>query len=157
MQAQRPPLPDLVLTDFQMPQADGLAVLTCAREHAPWLPVVLLSAAPPSEDAGFDTHLLKPISIAQLLHTIGQQLGLHASDTPATIDADDAVDCPPPELPEGLTPLIDMGAISDLADWADQLANDYPQWQAFAQQVRQYADHADLTQLRTLVSRCQSA
>ena len=46
---------------------------------------------------------------------------------------------------------------ADLADWADQLANDYPQWQAFAQQVRQYADHADLTQLRTLVSRCQSA
>lgn len=154
LQAQRPPLPDLVLTDFQMPQADGLAVLTCAREHAPWLPVVLLSAAPPSEDAGFDTHLLKPISIAQLLHTIGQQLGLHASDAPTTIDAENAVDCPPPELLEGLTPLIDMGAISDLADWADQLANDYPQWQAFAQQVRQYADHADLTQLRALLARC---
>jgi hypothetical protein len=47
-----------------------------------------------------------------------------------------------------------MGAISDLADWADQLANDYPQWQAFAQQVRQYADHADLTQLRALLARC---
>ncbi len=55
----------------------------------------------------------------------------------------------------GLAPLIDMGAISDLADWADQFAQQHPDWQAFADQVRQYADHADLGQLRALVQRCQ--
>ena len=52
LQAQRPPTPDLVLTDFQMPQADGLAVLTCAREHAPWLPVVLAVGSAAQSDAG---------------------------------------------------------------------------------------------------------
>lgn len=156
LHAHHAPLPDLVLTDLHMPQIDGLAVLACAREHAPWLPVALLSASPPGEHAGFDAHLLKPISIAQLLHTIGQLLGLHASDAAEATSPEREVDYPPPELLATLTPLIDMGAISDLADWADQLTSEHPQWQAFAAQVRQYADDADLTQLRALVLRCQA-
>lgn len=152
---RRLPLPDLILTDLQMPRADGLAVLASAREHAPWLPVLLLSATPPGEDSGFDASLLKPVSIAQLLHTLGQLLGLHASDSARPPVAELHAPCPPAEYLVGLAPLIDMGAISDLADWADQFAHQHPDWQAFADQVRQYADHADLGQLRALVQRCQ--
>ena len=37
-------VPDLVLTDLQMPELDGLDLVTLARQHYPHLPVVLMTA-----------------------------------------------------------------------------------------------------------------
>ena len=85
-----------------------------------------------------------------------QLLGLHAREALPVGESSDQAVCPPAEHLEALMPLIDMGAISDLADWADQFASEHPQWQDFAAQVRRHADHADLNQLRALVLRCQA-
>lgn len=37
--------PDLVVTDYNMPHVDGLAVIRMIRRHSPTLPVVVLTAS----------------------------------------------------------------------------------------------------------------
>jgi hypothetical protein len=46
--------------------------------------------------------------------------------------------------------LIDLGAISDLIDWADAVASQYPGCEAFARKARQLATLGDLAELERL-------
>lgn len=159
------PWPDLILTDLQMPIADGFAVLACARRQTPPLPVVLLSATPPTQGSGFDASLLKPISIALLLHTLDQLLNLHP-DTPTEaalpsvaslpVSTPTSSPAPPPCTPPAavlaeLTAWVEWGAISDLADWGEQCAVEHPEWAPFAKQISEAANQADLGGLRALL------
>lgn len=73
---------DLVLTDQSMPDGDGWAVLRGARDLAPGLPVVLVSAAPPvvpehfPADLTFAAVLLKPVACDALLESVGRLLNI---------------------------------------------------------------------------------
>lgn len=149
--------PDLLLTDYLMPGADGLAVLRAAREHLPGVPVVVLSAIPHAVPAGnggaapeFDAALLKPVNFVELQDTLARLLGLHriqpATETP---EAPPLVG-PPPQALAAAQALIDLGAISDLIDWADALRLEHPQCEAFAHEVRQLAIRGDLAGLQRL-------
>ena len=79
---------DLVLTDQFMPDGDGWQVLKTLTAARPEVPVVLLSAAPPSPpadwpgDCRFAAPFLKPIDHALLLRRIGDLLDLHWLDDP---------------------------------------------------------------------------
>jgi two-component system response regulator MprA len=42
----REPLPDLLITDFRMPHADGYAVISYARSREPTLPVLMVTGYP---------------------------------------------------------------------------------------------------------------
>ena len=50
---------------------------------------------------------------------------------------------PAAELAE-LQQWLDMGAMSDLIDWAQQLADNSPEYRAFARTVENYAERADI-------------
>lgn len=56
---------DLVLTDLNMPEGDGHALLQWCRTHRPGLAVVAISSSHQAQ-ALFEDHLLKPASPAQL-------------------------------------------------------------------------------------------
>lgn len=78
MQHLGDPLPDLVLTDIQMPVVDGYALLAHIRGDARTgaLPVVALTAysMPGDEErvmgAGFDAYLAKPIDPETILQDV---------------------------------------------------------------------------------------
>lgn len=72
--------PDLVMTDFNMPDVDGLAVIRMVRRHAMSLPVVLLTASrDPEREAKLKAYeplwvLYKPITGEDLLRELGEIL-----------------------------------------------------------------------------------
>ena len=72
--------PDLVLTDLQLPDLDGLAVIAHARRSAPAIPGILMTAytSPNSvqnaHDAGALVFLAKPFSVAELVAAIKRAL-----------------------------------------------------------------------------------
>lgn len=65
--------PAIIITDYQLPKASGLAVLQAVREHWPTVPVLLLSAIDNSKQPlytdsrlSFCSHLSKPIDLLAL-------------------------------------------------------------------------------------------
>ena len=100
----------------------------------------------------FDAALLKPINLAELQETLARLLGLRR--LPPVTDTSEAAPLvgPPPEARAVALALIDLGAISDLIDWADALRAEHPQCEAFATQVHQLATRGDLAGLQRLCS-----
>lgn len=140
--------PDLIVTDFSMPDSNGLDVLDAVSARWPQVPVVLLSAAPPPVHTvqRFHAALLKPVNLAQLRHVLAELLHLPLQSNRPTHEAKTTVACIPPpaaELAE-LQQWLDMGAMSDLIDWAQQLADNSPEYGAFAKTVENYAERADI-------------
>src|SRR5690242_5504450 len=72
--------PDVVVTDLNMPQMDGAALLTKLRAQDPDLPVILVTAstdvtaAVSAMRAGADDYLTKPIDFDALLLVIERAL-----------------------------------------------------------------------------------
>lgn len=149
--------PDLVLTDHMMPRAGGTAVLAAVRRYLPAVPVVAISATPQAvretgdDDAsGYDACLLKPVNLAELRNTLARLLGL-MRDAPV----ESAKSYPPLIRPSMQTLaqaqlLIQMGAVSDLIDWADDLAARDRRCAAFALHVQQLARLGELVELQSL-------
>lgn len=74
--------PDLLISDFTMPQLDGLAVARCVRRAHPKLPVIILTALrDPARDAqlksaGVRLILHKPIHGPELLEAVVKVLSV---------------------------------------------------------------------------------
>jgi signal transduction histidine kinase len=74
---------DIVLTDVNMPNIDGLEFLRIIREEQPNLPVILMTGYSDKElilsalKAGADDFITKPISILQLTMTVEKVLERH--------------------------------------------------------------------------------
>ncbi len=165
LSAAEQPLPALVLTDQWLPGAHGNAVLGAVRRRSASLPVVLLSATPAagedSEVGHFDATLLKPVSMSQLLFTIGRLLGLLEQESVGALSPPVTTLTTPlavaaPLLPDTaclavLRPMIALGAVSDIADWADQLQAGNAAYGAFAEAVRQAAGRLDLPALQAML------
>lgn len=89
-------LPQLVLLDVELPEADGLSLLRRLKRDYPSLPVILLSARAeaPSRlagfDAGADDYIVKPFEPAELLARVQavlrRSMGLSAPTAPSTIE-----------------------------------------------------------------------
>lgn len=69
-------LPDLVLTDIQMPHLDGLGLLSCLKNQSVALPVVLMSAVRPDDLPEGVAFVAKPFDLDDLLVTIEHALSL---------------------------------------------------------------------------------
>jgi two-component system, NtrC family, response regulator HydG len=75
--------PDVVLTDLRMPRLDGLGVLRATVEHAPDIPVIVLtahgtvdSAVQLLKEGAFD-YLTKPVARDKLIDTVERALVQH--------------------------------------------------------------------------------
>ncbi len=73
-------VPDLVITDLQMPQLDGMGLLTRVRQRWSELPVIVVSVQEEVDTiveairAGADNYLLKPFTPETLLHGVSKAL-----------------------------------------------------------------------------------
>lgn len=80
---RRPPLPDLVLLDVMLPDADGFDILAAIRRHPALaaVPVVMLTAKSTRESVlkglagGADGYITKPFEMDVLMKAIGVVLG----------------------------------------------------------------------------------
>jgi len=107
------------------------------------------------EKQGFDASLMKPANLAELRTTLIKLLNLHCEDedlhTQATASntennlmptgnkKTDTIQLPmqrPPadELEQAIL-LVEIGAITDLTEWADGLTNNHPEYAEFSQQM----------------------
>jgi two-component system OmpR family response regulator len=81
---RKPPLPDLMLLDIVLPDADGFEILALLRRHPTLqrLPVILLTARTTKEDVmhglvlGADGYITKPFEFDVLMDAIKAVLGL---------------------------------------------------------------------------------
>ncbi len=73
-------LPDLVVLDLGLPDADGLSVARQLREQAPSITVVMLTARTALQDRvqgwqqGADAYLCKPVHLSELVAVVEAQL-----------------------------------------------------------------------------------
>lgn len=140
--------PCLVLTDLMMPGADGHAVCAAVRARWPGVPVVLLSAQAPDAggtDSAFDARLHKPVAPARLRAALAGLLAPAPAEPPAA----------PAPRPDAATlarmrALIELGALTDLVEWAEALAGQAPEHDAFARKVLGLADRWDVEALQAL-------
>lgn len=80
LEAVQAELPDLVITDIAMPDADGYELLSALRNNADRasLPVIAVTGVGRLSDvkraiaAGFNAHMKKPISLERLVRTVLQ-------------------------------------------------------------------------------------
>ena len=155
--------PSLVLTDYLMPGVDGGAVLHAVRRHWPGVPVVLLSATHipldipgTGTDSGFDANLMKPVNLGELRTTIARLLDLPGAE---------ALQAPRNALPDIAPPksgkppatelaravqLVQLGALTDLSEWADDLTRRHPECTDFARQVTELLIQARFDEILTL-------
>jgi CheY-like chemotaxis protein len=91
-------VPDILLTDVQMPDLDGIALAQQIRKQHPNLPIILTTWLDETEQAiksGLEqrhTHYVpKPIELSELLHTIDRAL----ATAPASLGADGPKARPP--------------------------------------------------------------
>jgi two-component system response regulator MprA len=67
--------PDLIVTDFKMPNLDGLALAERLRERDRSVPILLMSAVPPATSPpGIDV-IRKPFDVVQLVSAVANALG----------------------------------------------------------------------------------
>ncbi len=150
--------PDLILTDLQMPFADGQAVLKMARAKWALIPVVLLTAThdwASHGDSGFSAVLPKPVSLTLLRQSMARLLHLEIHNQAIDTARPPMVYPEQKYLDEALL-LIRMGAISDLVDWATTLAEKHGQWSAFADWAKDLADRGNLKDLAKLCEAAQN-
>ena len=85
--------PDVLVCDIAMPEEDGCALLRRIRARGPKrggdVPALALTAFAGDEDkqrtreAGFETHLVKPVDIDQLITAVTNLLPSEAADAPS--------------------------------------------------------------------------
>jgi two-component system chemotaxis response regulator CheY len=78
--------PDLILTDIEMPNLDGICMIERLRQEAELrsIPVLVLSSVHAGRlaqavAAGASSVMQKPVRLAQLIDTIKQTLGMNAA------------------------------------------------------------------------------
>ncbi len=169
--AQRPVL-DLVLTDQYMPEGDGWLVLESVAEFLPQVPVVLISAAPPSPPMHWNSQLrfadqfLRPLDHAQLLTCMGDLLDLqwtaqavdqesHRGEQVASESLAQSVmgmALPDVRHLRELAPLVELGQVTAIEEWVRRLQAEQPECGPFAAQVLEAVQRLDLQGLEALLA-----
>ena len=144
--------PSLVLTDLMMPGADGHAVCAAVKARWPEVPVLLLSAQAPElagGSDGFAARLHKPVAPGRLRTRLAEVLGPAPAGLPAAPSAAPASRPDAASLAR-MRDLVELGALSDLVEWAEALAAQTPAHDAFARRVLALTDSWDVDALQAL-------
>jgi CheY-like chemotaxis protein/anti-sigma regulatory factor (Ser/Thr protein kinase) len=139
MLAQNQEMPVAVITDQDMPEMDGWALLKVLREqYGEKLPVILFSSAAPnppenwSERVAFDATLLKTEESATLLNVLAQRLKLEQSAPPSDNGFVSDIMMPDKVKLKEFHHWAEQGAVSLLEIEALKLAEKFPEYAAFA-------------------------
>lgn len=167
--AQQPPL-DMVLTDQYMPDGDGWLVLEQVAAFMPHVPVVMISAAPPSPPPHWNARLrfaaefLRPIDHAQLLAHMGDILDLrwteqvvhHAQGATVTgetqAQTSSVMTVPDVHHLRELAKLVELGQITAIEEWVAKLRGAQPECCSFAEHVLEAVRQLDLHDLELFLS-----
>lgn len=152
-----------------MPGRDGTLVLHAARRRWPRVPVVLLTAMLEREalpPLGFDAVLAKPLAPDALLAELRRLLPVpeeadEADETDETDEMDEgaggagrargAAALPPAAYAQEMLALLRLGAVSDLAERADELMALNPGWSPLLAELRRLAWDGDVQGCRALL------
>jgi len=145
----------LVITDQFMPDGDGWSVLKdwSARK----IPIILLSAAPPdrpknlSESLRFADIQLKPLDVNSLLNAIGKILPIEWAATESHDMEENIVQHPPMELLAPIKAMIELGAVTDIAEWLEDFSIQYPQYAPYVSNIAAANLALDFKALRKLI------
>ncbi len=152
-------MPDVILTDHRLPQASGDQVLEVARSIKSNLPVLLLSATwylqqgHNVEQAPSYTALLgKPVDLVRLRWEVAKACGLQslpsdeaAEPDTANLQASASLDA---ASIEQLEQWLELGAVTDLVEWAEQLVHREPGNAALSEEMVFWAERGDFNAIR---------
>ena len=71
---------EIIITDFRMPDMDGLELIGQARQQRPEIPVLLMTGHTPDDERFSDVdfpHIGKPFGIVDLENALAQSFQLH--------------------------------------------------------------------------------
>lgn len=166
-------LPDLILTDHRLPGACGDHVLEAARALKPDLPVLLLSATwylQPGHGAQhkppYTAQLGKPVDLVKLRHEVAKACGLRPiSDQYPFNDKDLSEYSATTLITEPGTPLVldasaveqlnqwlELGAVTDIIEWCELLAEQQPAHAELAQELTFLAERGDFKAITARIS-----
>lgn len=170
---------DIVITDQFMDEGDGWMVLDAVNAEWPGLPVLLVSAAPPSPPPDYPAHLrfsahfLRPLDHEHLLRRVGDLLELTWSATPTRAhpgdemegrpeasgvssnpnqrpDADESMALPGEADLRALARLVETGQVTAIKEWATALKAHEPRYAVFSERVLSAIQILDMEALREL-------
>jgi len=170
---------DLVITDQFMDDGDGWMVLDAVNHEWPGVPVLLVSAAPPSpplnypEHLRFSAHFLRPLDHEQLLRRVGDLLelvwsGTRNPETSNELDTEPAKTGMPIliSLPRSgdsrstavpsekdlrvLARLVETGQVTAIKEWAIAMKAREPQLADYSERVIEAIQTLDMEALREL-------
>ena len=157
----REALPDLVITDIQMPVMDGFEMLKQLRrdKNLQQLKVLVSSASVAQLDqqmsieAGGDDFLAKPVSTGDLFNLLAKHLQLTWSyeEVRATASSSSELIPPTPADLQILLELAQEGRLKKLAEVAVQIEKRDDRYQPFIQKVLQLAKKFQAEQIEELI------
>ena len=159
--------PDVVITDLAMPELDGLEMTRRLRQIPEFANLAIIASSAnvyesvqkASLQAGCQAFLPKPIQASELLNQLQQLLNLtwvYQPANSATPVENDGKNQGVMVLPTGenLQILYDFakkGFVDKLIEKLEQLENEDPQYQSFAQQISTLAQGYQMRKIRTLL------
>ncbi|MGB2130249.1 MAG: ATP-binding protein [Marinobacterium sp.] len=145
--------PDLILTDYLLPGASGDTLLQVMARLQLRVPVILLSATWSLQAAithvpgeGFAACLGKPVDLIRLRREVAKACGLEqltdeqAQPEQTTVTLPGAGDAMPSEQ---LAYWVQIGAVSDLVDWCDDMTAQWPAQAEALSMIRRLALKGD--------------
>lgn len=150
---------DAVIIDQFMPGLSGWQVFRRAREQGISLPFLLLSATrpvPPIDwpaSLAFAAILMKPIEPDSFLHALGGVLGLGWKVSAQREVAPPQQWSPPSaEHLDRLRAAVDMGQVTDIEEWVDDIIRTHPESEEFALIVRDAVRRLNFSAIRRLLA-----
>lgn len=146
--------PDLILTDYLLPVASGDILLQVVARLQLRVPVILLSATWSLQaaithvpDEGFAACLGKPVDLIRLRREVAKACGLEQLTDGPTQPEQATVVTPPSAgdaMPsEQLAYWVQIGAVSDLVDWCDDMTAQWPAQAEALSMIRRLALKGD--------------
>jgi len=161
-------VPDLILVDARMPQAQALAAIRRLRDDAMLRGIALIALAPAAAahelaGSGADAVLRVPLDLAVFAATIGELRqrrsagAVPAAPAEAAADASSAWVVPGAEELELLHELARIGNMRSIGERADHLAALDPDYQPFARRLRDLAQRFQSRAILEWISELRSA